>query len=282
MYFFDLIKEMSISNESISPDQFLMKFQNYSQNKGLNNFTGFAQNDSSEFLIILMDLIYENISREVKMNIKGKIENKKDKLAKLSLEKMKEMYSSNYSELLPIFYGFMITQVKNESNNKMIVETPQPFFMLNVPIPTSKKQPTIEDCLDEYFKTENIQYSVKGQELQCEKSILINNFPTILIIAINRFNHMNRKQHKVVFFPFENLDLNRYVNGYNNGNKYIYDLYAICNHSGSALGGHYTSMIKCDDGKWYNFNDRIVSEIKTNVQNLYNNAYVLFFRKKSI
>ncbi len=59
--FFDLIKEMSQSKESISPDQFLTNFQNYSEKNGLNNFTGFAQNDSSEFLIILMDMIYESI-----------------------------------------------------------------------------------------------------------------------------------------------------------------------------------------------------------------------------
>ena len=280
-YFFDLLKEMERSNESLSPDQFLTEFQNYAKSQNLVNFTSFAQNDASEFLIVLMDIIHENISREVNINIKGQVKNQKDKIVKLSYDKMKEMYSKNYSELLPIFFGFMVSQIKNTEDLSIVVQTPQPFFILNLPIPNSKKEPTIEDCLDEYFHVEQIEYKVKNKEEKCEKSIMINNFPNILIIALNRFNYMNRKQHKIVYFPFENLDLNKYVNGYNNNKNYVYDLYGICNHSGSAQGGHYTSMVKCDDGKWYNFNDRLVTEIQTNVQNLYNKAYVLFFRKKS-
>ena len=42
----------------------------------------------------------------------------------------------------------------------------------------------------------------------------------------------------------------------------MYELYSILIHSGSAMGGHYYAYIKSfEDGKWYNFNDAIVSEI---------------------
>jgi ubiquitin carboxyl-terminal hydrolase 47 len=45
---------------------------------------------------------------------------------------------------------------------------------------------------------------------------------------------------------------------------YVYELYAVLVHSGSALGGHYYAYIKSNhDGKWYNFNDTSVSEIST-------------------
>ena len=63
--------------------------------------------------------------------------------------------------------------------------------------------------------------------------------------------------------------------------KYIYNLYAICNHMGGVLGGHYTSFVKNANGKWYHFNDTNVSEI-TNLKDLITpKAYCLFYRKST-
>lgn len=43
----------------------------------------------------------------------------------------------------------------------------------------------------------------------------------------------------------------------------MYELYAVLVHSGSALGGHYYAYIKSfENGKWYNYNDSDVSEIR--------------------
>jgi ubiquitin carboxyl-terminal hydrolase 47 len=43
---------------------------------------------------------------------------------------------------------------------------------------------------------------------------------------------------------------------------YVYNLYSILIHSGSAMGGHYYAYIKSfEDGNWYNFNDGTVSII---------------------
>ena len=45
--------------------------------------------------------------------------------------------------------------------------------------------------------------------------------------------------------------------------EYVYELFSIMIHSGSAMGGHYYAYIKCfEDSKWYNFNDSIVKEIE--------------------
>jgi ubiquitin carboxyl-terminal hydrolase 47 len=45
---------------------------------------------------------------------------------------------------------------------------------------------------------------------------------------------------------------------------FVYELYSILIHSGSAFGGHYYAYIKSfDDGKWYKFNDTEVKEIST-------------------
>ena len=43
---------------------------------------------------------------------------------------------------------------------------------------------------------------------------------------------------------------------------WIYELFSILIHSGSAMGGHYYAYIRSfQDGKWYNFNDSQVTEI---------------------
>ncbi|CAG2200845.1 USP47 [Mytilus edulis] len=43
---------------------------------------------------------------------------------------------------------------------------------------------------------------------------------------------------------------------------YMYELFSIMIHSGSAAGGHYYAYIKCFiDGQWYSFNDQHVSKI---------------------
>jgi ubiquitin C-terminal hydrolase len=85
----------------------------------------------------------------------------------------------------------------------------------------------------------------------------------------------------LISFPLEDLNLSKYVIGYKK-ESYVYDLYGICNHSGNVYGGHYTACVKNANGKWYHFNDTIVTEV-TNLNDLITpKAYCLFYRKKTI
>jgi ubiquitin C-terminal hydrolase len=90
---------------------------------------------------------------------------------------------------------------------------------------------------------------------------------------------MNRKNQIMVDFPLENLDLSKYVVGYNK-KSYIYDLYGVSNHSGSVMGGHYTSFVKNANGKWYHYNDTSVSEVALAQQIITPKAYCFFYRKR--
>ena len=99
-----------------------------------------------------------------------------------------------------------------------------------------------------------------------------------MVILLKRFGNNLRKNKVRIDFPLENLDLSKYVVGYDK-KKYIYDLYGICNHSGGILGGHYWAYVKNANNKWYNFNDTQVSEIQIN-NLITDKAYCLFYRKK--
>jgi len=68
------------------------------------------------------------------------------------------------------------------------------------------------------------------------------------------------------------------VNGYNKS-SHVYDLYGLCNHSGGSGGGHYHAVIRNANGKWYNFNDTLVTEIaEDDIVNT--STYCFFYRKK--
>ena len=278
----DLQKIMWSKNHIISPNKFLYEIQNISRIKKNELFTGYSQNDAIEFLTFLIECFHNGLSRKVNITIKGKIENEKDKLAKLCYERLKNMQEKEYSEIINIFYGIQVTQILDYQNSDNILSnTCDPFFMVNLPIPTNKKNITIYDCFDlhtakEELIGENGWKNDDGVKMDIYKYLLYWNLPKILIIDLKRYNYTLRKNNSLIQFPLEELDLTKYVVGYNS-NKYIYDCYGVCNHSGNNLGGHYTSFVKNQNGKWYLYNDTMVSEVKKN-QVVSAKAYCLFYR----
>jgi ubiquitin C-terminal hydrolase len=161
---------------------------------------------------------------------------------------------------------------------------PEPFFIVNLPIP-DKKSLSLMDCFDLYVEGEIldgdncITYEKTKEKIPARKNISFWSFPNILVIDIKRFNAMNRKNQVMVDFPLENFNLSRYVIGYNK-DSYVYDLYGVCNHSGSVEGGHYTSFVKNANGKWYHYNDTNVSEVTLPQQIITPKAYCFFYRKR--
>ena len=105
---------------------------------------------------------------------------------------------------------------------------PEPYFIINLPIPANNKSPTLIDCFDLYVETEildgdnSILDEETGNKVSTKKNIMFWNFPNILVIDIKRFNVMNRKNQIMVDFPLENLNLSKYVIGYNK-DTFIYD-----------------------------------------------------------
>ena len=79
-------------------------------------------------------------------------------------------------------------------------------------------------------------------------------FLIFLSLILNDFQIKIGKNQNMVHFPRENLDLTKYVVGYNK-DSYKYDLYGICNHTGSVQGGHYFAYVKVNDNDWYEFNE---------------------------
>lgn len=272
LYEWKQLKDLMWStNCIISPNRFMYAIQHIAQKKNRELFTGYAQNDLPEFLIFLFDCFHEAIERKVDINIVGISKNNIDELARKCYTMIKNNYSNSYSEIIELFFGIHVSLIisNNEENNIYSI-IPESFSIINLSIPIENKNNsktfTIYDCFDLYtsneiLENENAWFNEKTNTKEnVKKCIRFWSLPTILIVDLKRFDNNNRKLNNIVETPLTNIDLSKYVLGYNN-EKYIYELFGICNHSGGSLGGHYTSYVKNANQKWYCYNDTSVTEI---------------------
>ena len=272
----------------ISPGGFLSSVQKVAKIKDKSIFTGFAQNDLTEFVVFVIDCFHTAISREVNMTITGDALTETDKLAKKCFQMKKMMYKKEYSEFLNLFYGTSVSKIETESG-EYINATPEPFLLLDLPLPAdtikNNKPCTLKECLDNYTEIEILDGDNKyyndntGKKEVANKQLLFWSLPEIFIITLKRYSNSVNKNDALVHFPLENLDMSSYIVGYDKF-SYNYDLCGICNHSGGIFGGHYTAYVKNANGKWYHFNDSNVEEVNDITKLISPKSYCLFYSKK--
>ena len=176
----------------VSPGKFLKTVQKVAKIKGIDIFTGYSQNDLPEFLLFIIDCFHNALSREIKMTISGNIENETDKVATKCYEMIKNMYSKEYSEIWNLFYAVHISELISLETEKKINITPEPFFMINLPIPKNNKSPSLLDCFNLYIEDEildgdNAWYNEEtNMKENIKKKISFWSFPTILVIDFKR------------------------------------------------------------------------------------------------
>ena len=208
------LKNLLWSNNCIiSPGKFISTIQKTAEIKKIDIFTGYSQNDLPEFLLFIIDCFHNALSREINMSISGNCENKTDEVAIKCFEMIKNMYSKEYSEIWNMFYAIHVSEIISLENGEILQQTPEPYFMINLPIPQNNKSPTLIDCFNLYIegeelKNENAWYNENTKKkMDIKKKISFWSFPTILVIDFKRFNSRNQKNQIFIDFPLDNLDL---------------------------------------------------------------------------
>ena len=140
-------------------------------------------------------------------------------------------------------------------------------------------------------------------KVDASKTLALHSLPEVLMLHVKRFAHNSYFGSKVtrhVNFPINGLDMRPFLSedkrarmakaaeaaaagtasAASADESSLYDLYAVVRHLGSVAGGHYISYAKNHlTGKWYEFDDRVVTEISekklAEVE-----AYVLFYRHR--
>jgi hypothetical protein len=155
----------------------------------------------------------------------------------------------------------------------------------------NSKSLALNDCFEHFRLTEKLEKNNEWYCGKCKKhqqafkKLELFYTPKILILHLKRFSYSSVSRYRMfaeklgqtIDFPLDNLDLSNYVVGPTASSQY--ELFAVSQHFGSTGGGHYTSVCKNYDGKWYDFNDSTVRP--TSPSNVVSSAaYLLFYRRK--
>jgi ubiquitin C-terminal hydrolase len=275
-------------NGVISPNKFVHHIQQIAKYKQKDLFTGWGQNDMSEFLLFFMDCIHNSIARTISVHISGTPENTTDQLAIQCYTMLKNVYTKEYSEVMEWFYGIYVSEIISMDGNIKHSIKPEHYFILDLPVVGKNHSifKNIYECLDhfispEILEGENAWYNETTKEKErVKKQMTFWNFPNILVMTFKRFSpDGSNKITSLIEFPMDDLQLTPYISGYS-ASKYIYELYGVCNHIGTPYGGHYTSFVRNYNKEWIHYNDTNVERINDMNQIVSNQAYCLFYRRK--
>ena len=152
----------------------------------------------------------------------------------------------------------------------------------------SKRGISLQDCLDEFTKEEQLGEDDPWYCPQCKKhqqatkKFDLWSVPDVLVVHLKRFSNSRALRDKIeafVDFPIEGLDLTELVQERKIAKQLqdegvdiaqlkfgdldeplLYDLYAVDEHRGGLGGGHYRAYAFNDvTGQWYQFDDSFVT-----------------------
>jgi ubiquitin C-terminal hydrolase len=210
----------------------------------------------------ILDALHESLKYPVKIEISGIPRTRHQKIQYNSIKSWEEYVQKNYSVIIDTFAGqFHVTTIVNSKLD--VSHSFQPFHHLMLHIPNNAT--SLYDCLDAFTEQEDVE----GKML---KKTMLYRLPKILVIQLSRFTNNLRKINKLIDYP-KTLNMSKYTSSSNVEKRY--ELYAVCNHFGSMGGGHYTASARVN-GKWYNFNDSMVTPISEVVTAA---GYILFYRR---
>ena len=180
---------------------------------------------------------------------------------------------------------FPLEEVKNFRNNNINLTNTFQMNMMNTINNTNNNIVTIYDCFqfhqkDEYFTGSNQNYCNKCKQLNDSiYTTKIYSSPNVLILILNRGKN-NIYDVKLDFY--ELIDIGNFVL-FKEAPQLLYNLYGVITHIGqSGPNAHFIATCKSAiDGKWYRYNDAIVTPIK-NFQNEilnFGTPYILFYQK---
>lgn len=271
---------------TIAPHGFVGALRRVSEAKNMDLGIGTAQNDAQEFLQFLMECFHTALGRQVSMTVDGEPKTAQDRLAQACYRSVRELYKDEYSEMLPLFYGVHVSIVQ-DMGGKVQSQRPEPFSVVAMPLPPGRGTCSLYECFDAYCAVSQLcgdnQYETNsGDKIDATRSLFFWSLPRILIVHLKRWDMRGRKDQRRIDCPME-LVMEPYVRGYK-PSSYVYELYAVCNHSGSPAGGHYTAEIRPAGGEqWYEFNDtRVRRQASVSAPSMSSSAaYCLFYRKKN-
>ena len=283
-----LQKSFMIENDIgyVNPIDFYKSFaQNITRSE--YTFVGFEQNDASEFITILFDLLHKCLKYKIKLSVQGDIQNNLDRIAVDSINYWKKFFENEYSYLIESTYSQLLS-ITSCPKCDYSAKNHDPIQILTLHIKPNFK--TIYDMLSHYTSVEILDSNNSWKCDKCqrnvnpEKKIVFWNLSDVLIIQIKRYDSDLRKIDRHISFPTI-LNMNKFCMNYNEQSM-TYKLCSMSIQSGSLNGGHYYAICNTNventnrkgKNKWKVFNDSSVFDISENDM-MSQKPYCLFYKR---
>ena len=239
-----LYKFLTIPGDVKNPTCLLSLFKNRNPN---SNFNIREQNDSHEFLNILIDNLDEEFY---------KLKN----IIPLETEIKKSNYSSILSDLLNIHYDIKVSNSKDKEFDE--IKEKNNFLYLHLSEDQNKEN--IQELINKIINNE----SIKADDSEFKKELKISKTSNYVMCYLTRFSGMSKNNKPIEITNIIEI------------NDKIYEVVSIISHSGSISGGHYINYSK-RLGEWYLFNDSSVNkmseiDVLNNVSN--GSAYIILYK----
>ncbi len=285
----DLIKTMwSQQNPAyISPDAFWRDMLAAADNAGYDHFRGREPQDAHEFLMFLLDQIFEGTKQQVNFVIQRPLPvTPTDHRIYKALDSWKQQFEKQYTPVVDIWFGLFEFETECQGCKHKFYRY-EPFNTLKVSVPTTVQHdnlPTIPEMLRADWQPETIEgYACdKCTPLRptAVRTCKIWRMPRCLVLMLKRFLPDGRK----ITSPWrltegEPLVFDEFFSEASpeRSKNFKYALQACIDHHGSARGGHYTAQgLSPISGKWGLYDDENSTVIEKPF--LGSSSYVLLFR----
>ena len=248
-----------------------------------DRFQGYDQHDAQESLALILDYLHDGLKYDAKLSCNGTAENDVDKLVVESNKYFNKELKEQYSIIIENFFGQFINKIVSleNSKNKTVSKTFEMFNMLNIPIHGK----TLDESLSVYFGKEILEtkyFEEKTKKhINVYRQIKLMRVPKYLILVLKRFTNSLTKNNNIVTFPIDSLDLSGHAEGYDKYESEL-KLVSIGCHRGSINGGHYFSICRHVNGKWYVFDDDTSIEFNIDIERnkniLFTCGYILIYQ----
>lgn len=274
----------------VSPDAFWRDMLAAADKSGYDQFLGREQQDAHEFMMFLLDQIFEGTKEEVNFIIqRPPPQTNQERRTLAALQAWKAQFEKQYTPIVDIWFGLLEyeTECQTCMNKSYRYES---FNTLKVSMPhhlaEGQTPPTIQEMLHSDWQPETIDgYACDKcapHRTQAKRSVKIWRMPRCLIVMLKRFTPDSRKLNTPWTPPAGTLNLREFFSEASpeRSKEYEYGLQAIVDHHGSARGGHYVAQgLSPLDAKWYLYDDETTHPIEK--PSYGQSSYVLIFRAQN-
>ena len=205
---------------------------------------------------------------------------------------------NSFSTIIQDIFGvhFRSVVICSKCQNKTSTENWESMWAVSIDAQTTLLQSLVEFCKPELLCNGDSAYhcSTCAQRVQATKSLHLVKALPIITIHLKRFNYNQQTNtiNKIKTFisypellnlaPYFDPNIKESIESNKENIVLIYQLYAVIAHLGEQpTSGHIYAYILSPDGLWYKANDVSITQVNINQVLTNENAYMLFYSKKS-